>query len=71
MALKLTHIPTPVVRTILQAARDMRDLRGDQQPDQWTSARYALADDIDATLRRDHGLHCRAWVRKFVFRIAN
>jgi len=67
----LTHIPAPVVRTILAVARDMRDLRGDQAPNQWLDARYALVEDIDAQLRRDHGLHCRSWVRAFVFRIAN
>ena len=65
------HIPAPVVRTILAAARDMRGLRGDQQPNQWLDARYALVEDIDAQLRRDHGLRCRPWVRDFVFRIAN
>lgn len=65
------HIPAPVVRTILSAARDLRGLRGDQQPDQWLNARYALVEGIAAQLRREHGLCCSAWVRDFVFRIAN
>lgn len=65
------HIPAPVVHTILSAARNLRGLRGDQQPNQWLDARYRLVDQIDDMLRRDHGLRCRAWVQDFVFRIAN
>jgi hypothetical protein len=65
------HIPKPIVATILRSARGLRGLRDGQQPDQWTAARYALAADIAATIRRDHGIVADAWVRDFVFRIAN
>lgn len=64
------HIPRPIVATVLRHARDMRDARQDQQPDQWVSARYDAARDLADDLRRQHGIHAAAWARDLIFRVA-
>lgn len=66
----LTHIPRPVRATVLAHARAMRNVRADQQPDQWVSARYDAARDLADDLRRQHGIHAAAWARALIWRVA-
>jgi|DEB0MinimDraft_6_1074348.scaffolds.fasta_scaffold03664_1 hypothetical protein len=68
--MKLTHIPLAVRATVLAHARDMRSIRGDQQPDQWLDARYRAAADLAHDLRRLHGIHAPQWARDLIFQVA-
>lgn len=67
---KLTHIPRPVVATVLQHARDMRNVRQDQKSDQWLDARYRASADLADALRVHHGIHAARWARDLIFRVA-
>jgi hypothetical protein len=67
---KLTHIPTAVCATVLAHARRMRNVKGDQQPDQWWDARYRAAVDLSEDLRVMHGIHAPEWARDLIFAVA-
>jgi len=68
--MKLTHIPRPVRATVLAHARDMRKVKADQRPDQWTDARYRAADALAQDLRVLHGIHAPQWARDLIFAVA-
>lgn len=68
--MKLTHISPAVVATVLFHARSMRDVKADQQPDQWSDARYRAAADLADDLRRLHGIHAPTWARDLIFAVA-
>lgn len=67
----LQHIPKAVVATVLLHARSMRNMRGNQQPDQWRDARYRAAADLAQDLRDLHGIHADQWARDLIFKTAN
>jgi len=68
--MKLTHIPTGVCATVLAHARRMRNVRGDQQPDQWWDARHRAAVDLAVDLQVMHGIHADKWARDLIFQVA-
>jgi len=70
MAKTFAHIPRPVVATVLQHARDMRDARQNQQANQWLDAKYRAAADLAWALRFHHGIHADRWARDLIFRVA-
>lgn len=66
----MKHVPQIVVATVLTHARSVRDIKGDQQPDQWVDARYRAAADLAHDLRRLHGIHADKWARDLIFQVA-
>ena len=66
----LTHIPRPVRATVLAHARRMRNVKGDQRPDEWWDARYRAAVDLAEDLQVMHGIHAPEWSRDLIFQVA-
>ena len=68
--MELTHIPTGVCATVLAHARRMRNVKGDQRPDEWWDARYRASVDLAEDLRVMHGIHAPEWARDLIFAVA-